>query len=145
MRAYPDRPADRPRELARVLAACEPFARLAWTDRPPRAKVWLAAPTEMGRRRWPVPVVDDLAALAAWLGVTPGHLAWFADRRSMERTAADEQLRHYRRSWARKADGSPRLLEAPKRELKDLQRQICLLYTSPSPRDRQKSRMPSSA
>ena len=27
----------------------------------------------------------------------------------------------------------------------DLQRLVCLLYTSPSPRDRQKSRMPSSA
>jgi RNA-directed DNA polymerase len=124
VRAYPDRPADRPRELATLLAACEPFARLAWTDRPPRAKVWLTSPTEMGQRRWPVPVVDDLAALAGWLGVTPGHLAWFADRRSMERTAADERLRHYHRRWARKADGSPRLLEAPKRELKDLQRQI---------------------
>ena len=29
--------------------------------------------------------------------------------------------------------------------LKDLESYICLLYTSPSPRDRQKSRMPSSA
>ena len=27
----------------------------------------------------------------------------------------------------------------------DIKRKICLLYTSPSPRDRQKSRMPSSA
>ena len=31
------------------------------------------------------------------------------------------------------------------RELKADQLKICLLYTSPSPRDRQKSRMPSSA
>ena len=30
-------------------------------------------------------------------------------------------------------------------DFSNLQRQICLLYTSPSPRDRQKSRMPSSA
>ena len=30
-------------------------------------------------------------------------------------------------------------------ETKDDLRDICLLYTSPSPRDRQKSRMPSSA
>ena len=29
--------------------------------------------------------------------------------------------------------------------IKDNHRRICLLYTSPSPRDRQKSRMPSSA
>jgi hypothetical protein len=124
VRAYPDRPADRPRELATFVAACEPFARQVPTDRPPRAHVWMAAATEMSHRRWPVPAIDDLAALAGWLGVTPDHLAWFADRRSMERTATDERLRHHRRRWARKVDGSPRLLEAPKRELKDLQRQV---------------------
>ncbi|HKE75122.1 MAG TPA: reverse transcriptase family protein [Acidimicrobiales bacterium] len=125
VRAYPDRPADRPRELAAFVAACEPFARAAADpDRPLRVHVWLAAPTAMGARRWPVPAIDDLAALAAWLGVAPRHLDWFADRRSLERTAADEQLRHYHRRWVRKRDGSGRLLEAPKRELKDLQRQV---------------------
>ncbi len=125
VRAYPDRPADRPRELATFIAACEPFRR-AMRDRvrPVRVHTWMAAPTEMGRRRWPVPAIDDLGALAAWLGVTPDHLAWFADCRSLERSAADERLRHYHRHWLRKPDGSARLLEAPKRELKDLQRQV---------------------
>ena len=124
-RAYPERPADRPRELAIFVAACEPFARAAAEpDRPLRVHVWMAAPTEMGARRWPVPAIDDLAALATWLGVAPRHLGWFADRRSLERTAADERLRHYHRRWVRKRDGSGRLLEAPKRELKDLQRQV---------------------
>jgi RNA-directed DNA polymerase len=125
VRAYPDRPADRPRELAMFIAACDPFRRaMRDPDRPVRVHTWMAAPTEMGRRRWPVPVLDDLAALAAWLGVTPDHLAWFADRRSLERVAADERLRHYHRRWLRKPDGSGRLLEAPKRELKDIQRQV---------------------
>jgi RNA-directed DNA polymerase len=125
VRAYPARPADRPRELAAFVAACEPFRRAAADrDRPLRARVWMAAPTEMGPRRWPVPAVDDLAALARWLGVTPAHLDWFADRRSLERAAGDERLRHHHRRWVRKADGSARLLEAPKRELKDLQRQV---------------------
>jgi RNA-directed DNA polymerase len=123
-RAYPERPADRPRELAAFVAACEPFARAVDSDRLLRVHVWLAAPTAMGARRWPVPAVDDLAALAAWLGVAPRHLDWFADRRSLERTAADEALRHYHRRWVRKRDGSGRLLEAPKRELKHLQRQV---------------------
>ena len=125
VRAYPDRPADRPRELAALIAACEPFQRAVRDPgRPVRVHTWMAAPTEMGRRRWPVPVIDDLAALAGWLGVTPGHLAWFADAQSRERTAPDERLRHHHRRWLRKADGSARLLEAPKRELKDLQRQV---------------------
>lgn len=125
VRAYPDRPSDAPRDLARFIAACEPFRR-AWNDpdRPLRVRVWTAAPTTMGRRRWPVPAIDDLAALADWLGVTPGRLAWFADRRSMERTATDPRLIHHHRRWIRKAGGGLRLLEAPKRELKDLQRQV---------------------
>ena len=36
-------------------------------------------------------------------------------------------------------------LELARHELKYTLTKICLLYTSPSPRDRQKSRMPSSA
>src|SRR5690606_15199248 len=72
----------------------------------------------------PVPAIDDVAALATWLGVTPGHLDWFADRRSMERTGADRRLVHHHRRRVRKRDGGIRLLEAPKRELKDLQRQV---------------------
>ena len=32
----------------------------------------------------------------------------------------DERLRHHHRRWMRTRDGGVRLLEAPKRELKDL-------------------------
>ncbi|MDD9368690.1 MAG: reverse transcriptase family protein [Acidimicrobiales bacterium] len=125
VRAYPDRPADAPRELARFIAACDPFRR-AWNDpdRPLRVRTWTTVPTTMGRRRWPVPAIDDLAELADWLGVTPAHLGWFADRRSMERSATDPRLVHHHRRWIHKAGGGIRLLEAPKRELKDLQRQV---------------------
>ena len=35
--------------------------------------------------------------------------------------------------------------EAQKELIRQLKLKVCLLYTSPSPRDRQKSRMPSSA
>ena len=48
------------------------------------------------------------------------------------------------------ADGKPKKEDKPKRELTPQQVQqrrkmICLLYTSPSPRDKRQSRMPSSA
>lgn len=122
---YPDRPADRPRELARFIAACPSFRAAAHDPRRPlRVHVWTVAPVEMGRSPWPVPAIPDLAALAAWLGLTQGHLAWFADCRSLERGVEDERLRHYRRRWVRKSDGSLRLLEAPKPPLKDLQRRV---------------------
>ena len=127
VRAFPDPPVDAPRELADLLAAAQPFVRAFAGGEPstrPRARRWHGTPTAMGPARWPVPPLPDLAALAGWLAVTPEHLAWFADVRSYERTAPDEPLRHYRRRWVTKPDGSARLLEAPKRELKDLQRQV---------------------
>ena len=126
---YPEPPRDRPRELARSIAAVGAFRQAmapgaADPAGTPRARRWVGAPTAMGPAPWPVPPLPDLAALAAWLGVDDAHLAWFADVRSLERTAADERLRHHTRRWLRKADGSARLLEAPKRELKDMQRQV---------------------
>jgi hypothetical protein len=130
--AYPVRPADRPRELAALLAECGPLVEavaVALTDpeRPPKVHTWMAAPTEMrrdGAEQQRAVAIPDLGSLARWLGASPAHLDWFADRRSMERTVTDERLRHYHRRWVTKADGSGRLLEAPKRELKDLQRQV---------------------
>jgi RNA-directed DNA polymerase len=123
--AYPEPPRDRPRELAAFVAAHQRLRREVSTTAPTvTAHRWTPAPTAMGPSPWPVPAIDDLAALAAWLGVDGGRLEWFADVRSRERTARDERLRHYTRRWLRKADGSARLLESPKRELKDMQRQV---------------------
>ena len=124
--AYPERPADRPRELAAFIAACPEF-RAAVERR--EGSPWpipfvLPYPVEMVAPRFGVPVIHDPPALAAWLGLTLPHLDWFADRFSFETRVTAQRLRHYRRSWIRKADGSGRLLEAPKRELKDMQRMI---------------------
>jgi RNA-directed DNA polymerase len=135
VREYPEPPLDRPRELTafvaayvRALAAAgEPGAQalLAPSTRNRARPVhWVGTPTAMGPTRWPVVPLPDLAAVAVWLGVDAGRLAWFADVRSTERTAGDERLRHYTRRWLPKADGSARLLEAPKRELKDIQRLV---------------------
>jgi retron-type reverse transcriptase len=123
---YPERPADRPRELATFIAACPEF-RAAVERRegaPWPVPFVLRPPVEMVAPRFGVPVLHDPPALAAWLGVTEAYLDWFADRRSYEARVVGERLRHYHRSWIRKADGSGRLLEAPKRELNDLQRMI---------------------
>eukprot|EP01015_Nassula_variabilis_P009190 TRINITY_DN17270_c0_g1_i1.p1 TRINITY_DN17270_c0_g1~~TRINITY_DN17270_c0_g1_i1.p1 ORF type:complete len:236 (+),score=36.58 TRINITY_DN17270_c0_g1_i1:70-777(+) len=50
-------------------------------------------------------------------------------------------------TWSRKVaqEFSNQVVEEAKLEIPVTQYMICLLYTSPSPRDRQKSRMPSSA
>ena len=122
---FPDKPADRPREVARFIAACPQIIEVAGDPRRPlRVARWIAAPVEMVAARFPVPIVHDVPALAGWLGVTVDHLEWFADRWSWEAAVRDERLRHYHRAWIRKPDGSGRLLEAPKRELKDLQRMV---------------------
>ena len=122
---YPERPADRPREVAEFIVATGLFgAALNDQERPLRVRVWMASPTEMTAERWPVPRIPDVRALALWLDLAPAELQWFADPRSMERRSTDERLRHYRREWVRKRDGSVRLLEAPKRQTKLLQRQV---------------------
>jgi RNA-directed DNA polymerase len=124
-REYPEPPLDRPRDLARFIAACSYYRRAEIRRREPWTVTrWTAEPVRMTAPRFGVPIIHDLKALAEWLGVAPNHLDWFADRCSWEATVADERLRHYHRSWIPKADGSGRLLEAPKRELKDLQRQV---------------------
>ena len=77
----------------------------------------------MGALRWPVPRIDTVGDLAAWLELEPGELAWFADVRGLERVRRDERLRHYRYSRCR-ADGPPRVIERPKPRLKEIQRRI---------------------
>ena len=54
-------------------------------------------------------------------------------------------LRRKRTFKRRAADSEIGEEESIRRESKEIQEKACLLYTSPSPRDRQKSRMPSSA
>ena len=121
--AYPEAPHDRPRELAEFVAACPPFHE-GWTPSL-RVRHWHEAPTAMGPNpgRWPVRPLPDVAALRAWLGLSAGELAWFADTRSQERSVADERLRHYRYTWIAKPGGG-RLLEAPKPRLKAIQRAV---------------------
>jgi hypothetical protein len=75
---------------------------------------------------WDVPVIESPGDLAKWLGLDPGELRWFADLKGLGYQENSPQLRHYHYRILAKRFGSVRLIEAPKRRLKDLQRQILL-------------------
>jgi RNA-directed DNA polymerase len=120
--AYQRPPADRPRELADYIAL--QLRQMRSAGPPPRVRRWLLAELAMVRRPWPVPQIASVGALASHLEVSDGHLAWLADVRGLERTVADEQLRHYRYAWLPRRDGPPRVIERPKARLKSIQRRI---------------------
>ena len=84
----------------------------------------LEEPAAMAAQPWDVPHLDTPTALADFLRVDPRHLEWYADVRSLERSAADENLRHYDYHWRTKRRGGARLVEAPKQNLKYLQRRV---------------------
>jgi RNA-directed DNA polymerase len=133
LRGYPAAPRDRPRELAGYIADLDRFrwevgaARRrgrpirAVGDRPVR-------PTTVVRSRWDAPPIDDLAALARLLDLTETELDWYADRRSLNRRAATDRLRHYRYTWLR-----GRLIEAPKPALRARQRRLLAEVFGPIP------------
>ncbi|HEY6758309.1 MAG TPA: reverse transcriptase family protein [Baekduia sp.] len=125
LRAYQHPPRDRPRELtAFVAAALHPRDRLAAERNPPRRR--LVAPGAMADARpWPAaPELATVGDLAAWLELTTGELAWFADVQGRERRAEDRRLRHYTYAWIARPGGPVRVLEQPKARLKALQRRI---------------------
>ena len=75
-------------------------------------------------RDWPVARIPSSTALADALELSDGQLAWLADVRSLERTVAAERLRNYRYAAVPRRSGLPRLIEAPKMRLKEVQHWI---------------------
>jgi RNA-directed DNA polymerase len=73
---------------------------------------------------WPVTRIGSVAALAERLELSGGQLAWLADVRGLERTVEQEKLRNYRYRWTPRRSGLPRLIEAPKARLKEIQRWV---------------------
>jgi RNA-directed DNA polymerase len=73
-------------------------------------------------RRPPVVELPSVPVLAERLELSLGQLAWLADVRGLERTVAREQLRNYRYRTLPRASGMPRVIEAPKARLKEIQR-----------------------
>lgn len=93
--------------------------------------VWIPPTSVMqphrAARRWPVPAIETVGALADWLQVTPSELEWFADLRRMIARREDGfegPLSHYHYRILAKPGGDVRLIEAPKERLKQMQRQI---------------------
>ena len=122
--AYHRPPADRPRELAAFIALELERMPQPRAGEPPRVRRWLLAQLAMGRRRWPVPELSSVGALARYLRIRNGELEWLADVRGLERTVTDERLRHYRYVWLARSGGPARAIERPKRRLKEIQRRL---------------------
>ncbi len=73
---------------------------------------------------WDVPVIESAGALADWLILHDGELEWFADLKGLGYKMNRPRLGHYDYRVLTKRSGGVRLIEAPKRRLKELQRQI---------------------
>jgi RNA-directed DNA polymerase len=119
-------------EPGRLTALIESFLERRGDDgqpEPPQPVSLVAPlPPRSPRRRpalehdWPIAVIGSVPALAELLELSLGQLAWLADARGLERTVADERLRNYRYRSAPRSAGPPRVIEAPKARLKEIQR-----------------------
>ena len=85
------------------------------------------------RHDWPLAAVPSVGELAAALELSDGQLAWLADVRGLERTVTAERLRNYRYAAIPRRSGLPRLIEAPKLRLEELQRWILREILDPVP------------
>jgi hypothetical protein len=74
---------------------------------------------------WRVPAIESAGALAEWLSLSAGELEWFADLKGLlAHGACSPQLQHYNYRVLTKESSGVRLIEAPKRRLKELQVRI---------------------
>jgi hypothetical protein len=101
-----------PPRILRFLASAEPRA---WRLVPSRAPL---------KHGWPIAEIESVASLAERLELSDGQLAWLADVRSQERSVENEKLRNYRYQARPRRDGLPRVIEAPKARLKEIQRWV---------------------
>ncbi len=81
-------------------------------------------PASGAPQTWNLPKLTSTHDLAHFLHLTIGELEWFADLKSINSKTLKARLTHYRYRWQPKRVGSARLIESPKRRLKQLQRHI---------------------
>ena len=119
----------RHRDVVRFLLADRNFAR-AWSRHYYEISfaTWMTEPPQMqpvaAALAWDLPRLETVGALCDWLWLEPGQLEWYADLRNLNARAEHPELGHYYCRVLSKSDGGLRLIEAPKRHLKKLQRQI---------------------
>jgi hypothetical protein len=75
-------------------------------------------------RKWKLPKIETVPALAEWLGTDLGYVEWFADLKDLSSKTKRSNLRHYSYRILIKDAGSVRLIEAPKQALKKMQQRI---------------------
>src|SRR5690349_13295350 len=79
---------------------------------------WPLGPTRMqsvgAAKKWNIPKIESVPALAEWLGTDVGYLQWFADLKDLSSKTKQQKLRHYSYRILIKDAGSIRLIEAPK-------------------------------
>lgn len=119
--------ADAPPPFETLLAFLRNDPSVNW--RALRVGEWFRLPATMAPRgaaaqSWAVPPLTSAGQLARWLGVSLGRLDWLADVRGWTSRQADAKLRHYVAHWQPRRRGRFRLVEAPKRTLKHIQRRI---------------------
>lgn len=119
-----------PKKLKRYILASAAFDRLYARAqiRGAQAVPRIIAPAKMAPlaafKDAQVPRLATPGDLTAWLDIPRSRLDWFADIAGRLAHEADEPLQHYRYSWVPRKFGLPRLIEAPKAEIKRFQRKI---------------------
>lgn len=71
-----------------------------------------------------LPEITTRRDLADWLCLPIHQLDWFVDRKRLQRHTTVPVLQHYNYAFVERRSGPPRLIEAPKPQLKALQRKI---------------------
>jgi hypothetical protein len=71
-----------------------------------------------------LPVLHTPQALADWLGLPLGKLAWLVHRFEIGQAPAEERRAHYHFRWLKKRTGGKRLLESPKPTLRRAQQKV---------------------
>ncbi|HEY5429366.1 MAG TPA: reverse transcriptase family protein [Solirubrobacteraceae bacterium] len=122
---YRSAPVHRRSELTYVIESFLTARRVrAVAPEPPQIGRGLSREPSTFAHGWPIAAIESVAGLAETLELSIGQLAWLADVRGLERTVTASKLRNYRYRTVSRRSGLPRVIEAPKARLKEIQRWV---------------------